>query len=88
MTKMVKAHNYASTDQKKSIDLVKSIIQELKPKDETILYLLHSACEVGLDSPKKFQFYIKECMDLVDKNHKFMIESYKANAKSHGRQSS
>jgi hypothetical protein len=74
MTKLVKAHNYVSTDQK-----------EFKPQDENVLYLLNSACEVGFDSPKKFQSYIKECMEVVEKNHQFMIKSYKSNSKSNGR---
>lgn len=88
MTKLVKAHNYVSTDQKKSVDLIKNIIKEFKPQDENILYLLNSACEVGLDSPKKFQSYIKECMDVVNKNHQSMIASYKFNTKTNARQSS
>jgi hypothetical protein len=88
MTKLVRAHNCVNTDQKKAIDIIKSVIQEFKPEDEKVLYLLKSSCEVGLDSPKKFQSYIKECMDLVHKNHEIMIESYKSNKKSNGRQSS
>jgi hypothetical protein len=85
MTKLVKAHNYVSTDQKKSVDLIKNVIKEFKPQDENVLYLLNSACEVGFDSPKKFQSYIKECMEVVEKNHQFMIKSYKSNSKSNGR---
>ncbi len=88
MTKLVKAHNCVNTDQKKAIDTIRSLIQEFSPEDEKVVYLLKSSCEVGLDSPKKFQSYIKECMDLVHKNHQAMIDSYKINKKANGRPSS
>ena len=42
MTKMVKAHNTVTSDQRKAINMVKNVIETFQPKDEDILFLLKS----------------------------------------------
>jgi len=86
MTKMVKAHNTVTSDQRKAINMVKNVIETFQPQDEDILFFLKSGCEVGLDNPKKFKGLIMACIDKVQVNHDLMIQSFNQRKKSHGKQ--
>lgn len=77
MTSLVKAHNSVATDQKKAVNIITGLISSFHPEDEDILYLLRSACDVGLDSPKKFKLILLECIDKINLNHNIMVKQYK-----------
>ena len=87
MTNLVKAHNLIASDQGLAISIIKKTVKNFQPKDEDILYLLSSACDIGLDSPIKFKELIVSCMDKVQVNHEVMLKQFKKSEKSaHGKQ--
>lgn len=87
ITYLIKAHNTVSSDQSKAISIIKNVLDMFKPKDEEIIFLLNSACEVGRDSPKKFKSLISSVLDKVKHNHEDMIKDFNNRKKIHGTQS-
>ena len=86
MTKLVKAHNAVQTDQKKAVSIIKNTIETFKPEDEEILFLLNSACDVGMDSPIKFKSFITQAIDKVEGNHSLMMQQFNNRKRQNGKQ--
>jgi|LauGreDrversion4_2_1035121.scaffolds.fasta_scaffold01102_20 hypothetical protein len=72
--RLIKAHNKIATDQRKSVDIVKSIIEDFHPQDEDILNALNNAIRVGIDSPIEFKKQISIVMNKAKNNHFQMLK--------------
>lgn len=72
--RLVKAHNKVATDQKKSVDIIKSIIEDFGPQDEEIVEGLNNAIRVGMDSPIEFKKQISVIMNKAKNNHFQMLK--------------